>query len=256
VLDLPALLNAELFPLLLVFARLGSAFAMLPGLGETVILARARLMLALAATLVIAPLIKSALPALPASPAALFALIGGEIVVGLYFGTAARVMLLALEEAGAMISLQTGLSSALVFNPGLAGQSALTGAVLMTLGIVVIFTANLHHLAIIALVDSYSLFRPGETLPWGDFAQVMTKLVGQSFTIAMQIAAPFFVLGILFFVGLGVLSRLMPQIQIFFVALPIQVMGGLFIFALTLSAGMMLWLAYYEAGIKAYLAPR
>lgn len=254
-LDLPALLNAELFPVLLVFARLGSAFAMLPGIGETVIAGRIRLLFALGTTVLVAPLVRPSLPGLPAQPAELLALVGGEVVVGLYLGTLARLMLIALEEAGSMISVQSGLSSAQVFNPALAAQTALTGAVMMTLGIVLIFATNVHLLTISALVDSYTLFRPGEPLPWGDFAMVMSRLVSHSFTIAVQIAAPFFILGILFFVALGVLARLMPQVQVFFIALPIQVMGGLLIFAIVLSAGMMWWLEFYEAGIKAFLAP-
>lgn len=253
--DLAALVNAELFPVLLVFARLGSAFAMLPGIGETVIAGRIRLLLALGVTVLVAPLVAPTLPGLPAQPAELLALVAGEVVVGLYLGTIARLMLIALEEAGSIISLQAGLSSALVFNPALASQTALTGAVMMTLGIVLIFAANIHLLTISALVDSYTLFRPGMPLPWGDFAMMMSKLVSHSFQIAVQIAAPFFILGILFFVALGVLARLMPQVQVFFIALPIQVMGGLLIFAIVLSAGMMLWLEFYVAGIKGFLAP-
>ncbi|MBM3601421.1 MAG: flagellar biosynthetic protein FliR [Alphaproteobacteria bacterium] len=255
-LDLQTLLSAQLFPLLLVFARLGSAFAMLPGIGEVVIAGRSRLLLALSVSLVVAPVVSSSLPPLPASPADLLALVGGEIVVGLFLGTTARLMLIVLEEAGSIISIQTGLSSAQVFNPGLANQSALTGAILMTLGVVVIMATNLHLVAITAIIDSYTLFRPGQPLMWEDLAHVVVKLVSHGFLIAVQIAAPYFVLGILFFTALGVMARLMPQVQVFFIALPVQVMGGLLIFALTLSAGMMWWLSFYEAGLRIYLAPR
>lgn len=143
-----------------------------------------------------------------------------------------------------------------MFNPGLANQSALTGAILMTLGVVVIMATNLHLVAITAIIDSYTLFRPGQPLMWEDLAHVVVKLVSHGFLIAVQIAAPYFVLGILFFTALGVMARLMPQVQVFFIALPVQVMGGLLIFALTLSAGMMWWLSFYEAGLRIYLAPR
>lgn len=104
-LDLQTLLSAQLFPLLLVFARLGSAFAMLPGIGEVVIAGRSRLLLALSVSLVVAPVVSSSLPPLPASPADLLALVGGEIVVGLFLGTTARLMLIVLEEAGSIISI-------------------------------------------------------------------------------------------------------------------------------------------------------
>ena len=71
-------------------------------------------------------------------------------------------------------------------------------------------------------------------------------MVAQSFVIAMQLAAPFMVVGMLFYLGLGLLTRLMPQVQMFFIVMPIQIMLGFSVLALTLSAGMMWFLGNFE----------
>lgn len=70
---------------------------------------------------------------------------------------------------------------------------------------------------IAALNDSYALFRPGEVPLMGDVANVISTTVTGAFRIGVQLAAPFLVFGLLFNLGLGVLSRLMPQMQVLFV---------------------------------------
>ena len=74
----------------------------------------------------------------------------------------------------------------------------------------------------------------------GDFAAAISETAAKSFLIAVQICAPFLVVGLLFYAGVGLLGRLMPQVQIFFVALPVQLGIGLFVFAISLSV-MMMW---------------
>ncbi|MGB1548273.1 MAG: flagellar biosynthetic protein FliR, partial [Alphaproteobacteria bacterium] len=66
-----------------------------------------------------------------------------------------------------------------------------------------------------------------------DFAHTMTFMVAQSFVLAAEIAAPFLVIGMVFYLGLGLLGRLMPQVQVFFIAMPVQIGIGLMILALT-----------------------
>ena len=67
----------------------------------------------------------------------------------------------------------------------------------------------------------------------------VVRLVAEAFSLGLQIAAPVVVFAIVFNVGLGVLARLMPQMQVFFVGVPGAMLIGFAIFALTLSAMMM-----------------
>ncbi|OUS17845.1 hypothetical protein A9Q97_01415 [Rhodospirillales bacterium 47_12_T64] len=86
---------------------------------------------------------------------------------------------------------------------------------------------DIHHLFILGLVDSYELFIPGQPLPMGDFSSMISRIVGDTFTLAARMAAPFIVVGMVFFLGLGLLAKLMPQMQVFFVAMPLQVAMGI-----------------------------
>jgi len=245
----------NLFAVLLVFARVGSALVILPGFGDLYVPQRYRLLLAVFLSLLIAGIVAPLLPALPSSPATLLVLLFGEIVVGLFLGTVARLLVTALETAGSIVALQVGLSSASVFNPMMAQQSALPSSLLMTLGTLVIFLTDTHHLLLRALVDSYSLFAPGVMPILGDASDMVARTAAASFRLGTELAAPFIVAGTLFFAALGLLSRLMPQLQIFFVIVPVQIAGGIAIFALTLSAVMRWFAESFAQQIGNFLSP-
>jgi flagellar biosynthesis protein FliR len=236
--NLTELLPAQIFPVLIVFARVGAALMLLPGIGDLYVPQRWRLVLAMALAGIVATALGPSLPALPASPAALLALLFGEIVVGLFLGTVARLLVAALETAGSIVSLQLGLSAAVVFNPGAAQQGSVTGVFLMMLGTLVVFLTDAHHLMIRAIVDSYALFAPGTMPVFADFADAISRLVAHTFRLALQLSAPLVVLGVVFFGALGLISRLMPQLQVFFIVVPVQIIGGILAFAATLAAVM------------------
>jgi len=87
----------------------------------------------------------------------------------------------------------------------------------------------------------------------GDAAQHVTKIIATSFRIGIQLSAPFLVFGLLFNIGLGVLSRLMPQMQVFFIGLPLSILLGLLPLLLVIGAMMGTFVGYLE-GVLADLA--
>lgn len=253
---LEQLLPNDVFSLVLVFARIGGAVMLLPGFGEVFVPRRVRLLLALAITLVVSPLVVGALPPSPDGPLGMFAAIGSELVIGVFLGALARMMVSALHIAGVIAGYQSSLANAVLFDPMSAEQGSLLGNLLHVMGVFIIFAANLHHLMIGALVESYQLFVPGAPLPVGDLSDAAVRVLGRSFTLGMQIAAPFIVSGMLFYLGLGLLARLMPQVQVFFIAIPLQIALGFLVLALTLSAGMMWFLGAFQNTFQGLLLPR
>lgn len=237
-----ALLTGEIGAALIVFARIGAAFAVLPGFAEAFVSMRIRLMIALAVTLVLTPVLAPAMPAVPTDPLGLTALLAGESLVGLFLGALARMTLAALQVAGMIIGLQTNLANAFAIDPNISQQAVLTGVWLSAIGLTLVFVTELHHLMLRALVDSYAVFRPGEAPALGDAAQAIARVVGDSFRIGVKIAAPFLVFGFVFMLMLGLLQRLMPQVQVFFIAMPLQVMLGLALLGITLALGMRIFL--------------
>jgi flagellar biosynthesis protein FliR len=236
--NLSEFLPTNTFAALLVFARIGSAMMLLPGFGEVYVPQRYRLLFALIFSGLLLPVLAPVLPRLPASPAELVLVLGSELVIGVFIGTMTRLILAALQIAGQIMSLQMGLSNAQVFNPMEASQDSIPSAFYAVLGVLLIFITNTHHLMLRGLVDSYAVFVPGHLPPVEDLSQTVAHAVAASFRLGIEMAAPFIVLGTVFFVGLGLIARLVPQLQVLFVTQPLQIMGGLLLMGLIAATGM------------------
>lgn len=243
-----ALLSAEIFAVFLVFMRVGAAMMLLPGIGEPFVSPRVRLVLAVLVAILVTPILSAELPAMPAGVGALGALIVGEAVVGLFIGTVARVFMAALTTAGMIIAYMSSLANALTDDPSAAQQGSIAGSFLNIVAVMAILALDLHHKLLLAVVDSYRIFVPGQALPTGELADSFARIVAETFTLAFQIAAPFVAVGLIFYLGIGLLSRLMPQVQVFFMAMPVQIALGLVILFMALPATIAWFLGRFEAG--------
>lgn len=243
---LEELLPATIFAVFLIFVRIGGALMVMPGFGETYVSPRSRLMFALLMALVLTPVLTPLLPALPDSAAVLFVLVMGELFVGIFFGVLASVMMAALTTAGMIMAYMSTLANALVNDPATQQQGSIAGSFLTATAVVLIFVLDLHHMMLSALVDSYAVFPPGELPPMGDFSRFLTETVARSFQLSLQLAAPFVVVGLIFYLGVGLLARLMPQVQIFFVVMPLQIGMGMVVMFISLPAIMFWFLSNFE----------
>ena len=249
-----SLLPALAATFMLVFARVGAMVMLLPGLGESNIPVRVKLGIALLLTLIILPLHRAAYQVDMTSMASLGVLMVHEIIIGVVLGATARVTLSALSVAGSVIAQQLGLGFVTAVDPTQGQQGLLIGNFLSILGMTLLFATDSHHLVIAALNESYRIFSPGEILPTGDVAALATRAFAAAFKIGMQLSAPFLVFGLVFNIGLGVLARLMPAMQVYFVGVPLSIMVGFLIFALVITAMMGTYLNYFT-GVMHDLTP-
>jgi flagellar biosynthetic protein FliR len=252
---LTELLTLDVYRLMLVFARLGSALMVLPGFGGHMVSPRVRLLLGMVVSFLMLPIIGPILPPLPPSTGLLVLLIFGEVTVGVFIGIVAQLLLSAINIAGTFIGFQTGLTNAFSFDPVAEQQSQLLTGFLSNVALTLIFAADLHHLMIRAMIDSYALFLPGQPLPWGDFAETAAHTLTESFKLGIQLAGPLVAFGLVFYTALGVLSRLVPQMQVFFVALPVQVMVGMWLLMVALPTIMLLFLRWFGDNLSVYIVP-
>ena len=243
----PYALPVEVYVAGLVFARVGAILMLLPGIGDAVVPPRMRLALALLLAFVLFPIAAPAVGSIPVASSGLAGAVIREVIIGLMIGGLLRLFLASLAVAGEVVSLQTTLAFAQTANPLQAMPGTTVAAFLTLLGITLIFATDLHHLFIAALGLSYQHFRPGELPATGDLAQLAIQTISGAFSIGLQISAPFLVFGLIFYVGLGVLSRLMPQLQIFFIAVPASIIFGFLILALVLGTMLSWFLGDVEA---------
>ncbi|MBL8667754.1 MAG: flagellar biosynthetic protein FliR [Rhodospirillales bacterium] len=236
---------AEIFGLLLVFTRLGTAIAFLPGFSAVYVPVRLRLLLALLLSVLVAPALGGVLPPMPQSPAALALLLAGEATIGLFLATVVRIAFAALQIAGTAIAFLGSFANALVQDPVVDQQSSAVGGFFTTLGVVVVFAADLHLVMLRALVDSYATFLPQTGASLGDLAAATARAVADSFALGVQLAAPFVVVSLVYNVGMALLGRLVPQLQVFFFGLPIQLGLQIWVMMLTLSGIMLVFVAHF-----------
>ncbi len=239
-------LGLGLGPFMLVFFRVGAAFMVMPGFGENYVPVRARLIIALALALVLVPSLAPKLPAMPDNPVLLLPLAVSESLIGFLIGGSARLIVTSLHVAGVVIAFQSSLAYAQTVDPNQGTQSTLVAALLNLLGVVLIFALGLHALMIEAVFHSYTLFPPGAAPPVDTFSEMAVTLVTGSFTVGLQMAAPFIMYGLLFYIGLGMLQRLMPQLQLFFIAMPAQLLLAFFMLGTVISIGMIWFIEHFE----------
>lgn len=237
---LSELLNLNLFHALLVFVRLGAVMMVIPGFSTSYIPMRVRLVLTVAVTLVLTPTLTPLLPAVPETPSLLVVLIALEGLYGLFLGLIGMYIMAALEFAGTSISQTSGLMNAMTMDPVTQQQAAVVVGLLSNLALVSVFIMDIHHTMLEAMVGSYRVFPPGTPVAAGDHMAYLQQTLSGAFVLGIQLAAPFIVFALVFQTALGFLARLSPQMNVFFVALPLQLALGLGLLWVSLPA-IMLW---------------
>ena len=224
-----------------------------PNIGQAYVPSRIRLVLAFMICWLVFRSIADSIPPEPPTVAEAGLIIFGEFLIGFAIGLVVRIALGSLNFAGAAIGFVIGLANAQLFNPLQAQQSLLPSIFLTLLGTVLIFATNLHHMILLALVESYRMFVPGTLPDTGALTSLVAQGLAASFRIGLQISAPFIVASIGFYILLGVMTRLAPQIQVFFVALPLQILLGFLVLLSVISAMMLVFLEYFEGRVEIFL---
>ena len=245
--------SSDLWAVGLTFLRLASLVMLLPGVGDQAVPARYRISFALAFAFVFSPLIRDTIPPLPPTLGGMTGLVLHEVIIGLMLGSLMRVLLFTLTTSGEIISLQSGLSFAQTANPTQAQPSTSIATFLAMLGLVMIYVTNMHHLFIRAMIDSFHIFPAQRPVMIGDAVALMTRTIGQSFVLALQMSAPLIVFGLVFNISVGFIGRIMPNFPVFFAATPLSLLLGLALFALGLGATGMVFIEHYQDMLSVFI---
>jgi len=117
---------------------------------------------------------------------------------------------------------------------------------------VMIFATGAHALLFAAIAQSYTLFPAGAPLAPGPFLEVIVHFVSGSFALGIALSAPFIVFSLVFYAGLGVVARLMPQFQVFFVSLPLSILAAFGLLLILLTTMMQIFLDRFSAGMAEF----
>lgn len=219
------------------FCRIGGCIMVLPGFSSGRIPVQIRLLLSVALSMAILPLLWDTIyPVVAKSGANYIGLIFTETVIGLMYGMMARIYTLGLQFAGTVISMLIGFNapagSDIVED---SSETSLTSLISFC-ALMILFILDFHHYVLQALVDSYSI------LPFGGHIEpraaliTITDTLETTFFIMLRLSSPFLLYGLMFQVSIGFINKLAPQIPIYFISTPYLLMGGLFMLYLSIAA--------------------
>ncbi|OSM06136.1 flagellar biosynthetic protein FliR [Magnetofaba australis] len=220
----------------LVLARLTGLFLAAPFFSRAIGPMRVRVTLLLAITLVIYPLV----PPWPGEGGASAWELGTtafvEALIGAIVGMLAHWVLVAVQVAGTIMGFEMGLSMAMVMDPTSGVQEGVLSNLLYMTSLMIFLAVNGHHWMLEGIARSFTSLPLGQGLPESAILyEAALQGFMRMFELSILIAAPVVVASKILYLGMGLINRASPQIQVFFVAMPIAQMMGFFIMGLTLA---------------------
>lgn len=225
----------------LILARVAAAVMLLPGIAEAAAPSIVRAGIALALTLVLLPVLAPLLPPQPTSLALFAKALLAETLDGLFLGWLARVLALALPMAGQMISYMIGVFSVLQNDITIGTGATAVGSLFSVTIPVILLGTGLYALPLEALVGSYRILPPGQLIPPQFSAEQAVLTVATGFALALKLSSPFIIASIIWYTSVALTARLVPRIQIYFLAAPAQILGGIVLFAVVATSLITLW---------------
>ena len=223
--------NLSLF--LLILSRWTGMIMLAPVFGARGVPGMVKLGFAASLSVIIYPLISAGKPSIPIELLPYVAVVIKEVFVGLVIGFVIYTLTAVLQGAGQLIDFQMGFTMGAAIDPVYGVQSPMMGNFQMILATMLLLATNSHHYLIAAMVKSYAYIPINpSTLPSNfDF---YAQLVAHVFALAIQMALPVFGALLVSDVGVGLLSRTVPQLNIFSVVFPVKIIFGFIILFLSI----------------------
>jgi len=231
--NFPFLATDDVVAAALILLRVSAMIMFLPILGHQLVPSQVKIGLIGLVTILLYPVVRPSLPEIPPSPVAFSLIAGQEILIGGMLAMLSRLIFTAVQLAGQIMSSQMGMTIANVFDPVTNAQIAVVGQMAVVLAMLMWLITGGHHAFLMAISDSFNILPIGHTWSFAGW-QALNNAAANMFVLGLRLTAPVLLLLLFTYVALGLLSRAVPQIQIFFVSFPVTIGLGLFVFALSL----------------------
>ena len=228
--------------------RVGGAFLWGPFWGSGFFPVRIRVLISImvSATLAVSMPLPANLP-LGAGQEFLLLLLGiKELLLGSAMGLMASFIIAAVKTAGRLISMQIGQAVANILDPASQVQVSLMGNVLALLAMVVLLSVNGHHQIILGVHASLKVLPLDHLFPVWELAGDLLRGASLIFVASLQIAAPVVIAVLLVIVGLGVLARTVPQMNIFIVGFLVTMTVGMGVIGLSIPGIVVFFITHFE----------
>ena len=243
----------------LCFARLVSFFSIVPFFGGASVPARVKVATAMALVIILYPAVAATVPenqVLGFGPLGFIALLTKEILIGFTLGFVASLVFEAVQVAGRLVDFQRGSTMGELYAPQLQSRVSELGQFKLQLAIVLFVTIGAHRLFIRSLLDSYeyipALSFPHFTPGWSPAAELITKLTAAVLSIGLQLAAPALIALLLTDLFFGIINRVAPQVNVFFLSMPVKMLVGVIVILIALPVLASRFTYYFGETFRAF----
>lgn len=227
--------TAQMWGFFQVFLRVVALFSVAPVFGAREVPPQVRIALALLFALVIYPLVAAQVAPVPQDLFDLAAAALRETSIGLLMGLVVSLLFQAALVAGDLMDLQMGFGMAAVFNPTLGAQTAMMGQFLYRYTVVVFLLLNGHHLLLSGVVTSFESLPAARLSLDTDVLRLFGDLALTVFSVGLRIAAPAVATLLIVDVALAMVSRAVPQMNVFVVGMPVKIVVGMVVIVAALG---------------------
>jgi flagellar biosynthetic protein FliR len=227
-------MGIDFYNWMLVFLRLSAFLMVLPFFSMANFPVTMRVAVGALGALLIAPV----LPPFPLNHLNFISLLGvmiQEVSIGLLLGFVSRMIFYALEIAGSVVSSEMGLNLAAIFDPANQQSSQIAGTILVFLATVVLLTLNLHHWMLLAFMHTYEVLPMGSAHLSNTLFETIVAQTSHVFMVALQISAPIIAASFVVTLIFSMLSRAVPEMNVFSEMFGFRIVAGLIVFGFTLQ---------------------
>jgi len=224
----------------LIFLRVSAILITIPVLGDASVPVRVKAGLALLIAMLLFPVVQVQASKAGFDLFSIFLRMAGEIFIGVVIGFTARLIFAGIQLAGQLIGFQMGFAIVSVIDPSNSMEVSVIAQFQYLIALLLFLYMDGHHVFLYAIADSFRVLPPLDFRITGPLLDALLHMVGNMFVVAIKTGAP--IVAILFFlsIGMGLIARTVPQINIFIVGFPLQIAIGLIGFGLTLPLFMKL----------------
>lgn len=231
----------------LIFVRVTTVLMLAPFFGSEIFFNRVKLFFAFVVTIAVYPTISLEGAAIPVDAKLLEVVIAifREVVVGAAMGMVGKIIFGGVQFGGQFISIQVGLGFANIIDPQTQTQNPIFSQVFTLLGVLLFIMLGGEQVYLRAMVKSFDIIPIGQVQIAG-LGPTFIQMASQIFIIGVQLASPFIVVIFLMDLSFAIFARIMPQANIFFIALPLKVGGGLIVLALIVPKLAVAFNTYFQ----------
>lgn len=238
------MINVPLEPFfvwIMLFLRAGFILGFFPLIGERFVPVRVRLLLAAVVSIALTPLAPLNASMFPSDTFGFLAMVASEALLGFGVGLVGRILFATVQFSGQLAGEQMGFGLVNAIDPTGSHQISVIAEMLYLGSILVFLMADLHHVFLQAILSSYGVLPPGTAMMTQGVNGFMVGMGSALFSFSLQFAMPVIVIVFAINVGLGMIARAVPQVNVFLESFPLRILAGVAVLMVSLGFTIGMW---------------